>query len=85
MAPSATSIDLRGRVARIIDEVAFGNLKLGDLREAAQYRAYIRADSVIAEIRADSLESFNEVISRIRTVESIARTETSLLLSTHKL
>jgi DNA-binding Lrp family transcriptional regulator len=40
---------------------------------------------LIAEIRADSLESFNEVISRIRTVESIVRTETSLLLSTHKL
>ncbi len=40
---------------------------------------------LIAEIRADSLEAFNEVISRIRTVESIARTETSLLLSTHKL
>jgi DNA-binding Lrp family transcriptional regulator len=40
---------------------------------------------LVAEIRADSLESFNEVLSRIRTVESIARTETSLLLSTHKL
>jgi DNA-binding Lrp family transcriptional regulator len=39
---------------------------------------------LVAEIRADSLESFNEIISRIRTVESIARTETSLLLSTHK-
>jgi len=40
---------------------------------------------LVAEIRADSLESFNEVLSRIRTVESIARAETSLLLSTHKL
>ncbi len=40
---------------------------------------------LVAEIRADSLESFNEVLSRIRTVESIARTETSLLLSTQKL
>jgi DNA-binding Lrp family transcriptional regulator len=40
---------------------------------------------LVAEIRADSLESFNEVISRIRAIESILRTETSLLLSTHKL
>jgi DNA-binding Lrp family transcriptional regulator len=40
---------------------------------------------LVAEIRADSLESFNEVISRIRSIESILRTETSLLLSTHKL
>ena len=66
MAPSATSIDLRGRVARIIDEVAFGNLKLGDLREAAQYRAYIRADSVIAEIRADGV-AFIPHLGRVNT------------------
>lgn len=40
---------------------------------------------LIAELRADSLEAFDQVISRIRSMESIARTETSLLLSTHKL
>ena len=40
---------------------------------------------LVAEIGADSLESFNEVISRIRAIDSILRTETSLLLSTHKL
>jgi len=40
---------------------------------------------LIAELRADSLEAFDQVISRIRSLESIARTETSLLLSTHKL
>ncbi len=40
---------------------------------------------LIAELRADSLEAFDQVISRIRSAESIARTETSLLLSTHKL
>ena len=40
---------------------------------------------LVAEIRADSLESFNEIISRICAIESILRTETSLLLSTHKL
>ncbi|HUX74783.1 MAG TPA: Lrp/AsnC family transcriptional regulator [Steroidobacteraceae bacterium] len=40
---------------------------------------------LVAELRADSLEAFDQVISRIRSLESIARTETSLLLSTHKL
>jgi len=40
---------------------------------------------IIAELRADTLEGFDQVLSRIRTVEGIAQTETSLLLSTHKL
>lgn len=40
---------------------------------------------IIAELRADTLEAFDRVLSRIRTVDGIANTETSLLLSTHKL
>ncbi len=40
---------------------------------------------LIAELSADSLEAIDQVISRIRKIDSIARTETSLLLSTHKL
>jgi DNA-binding Lrp family transcriptional regulator len=40
---------------------------------------------IIAELRADTLEAFDHVLSHIRTVEGIAQTETSLLLSTHKL
>jgi DNA-binding Lrp family transcriptional regulator len=40
---------------------------------------------LVAEIRADSLQAFDQVLSRIRRVEGIAGTETSLLLSTHKL
>jgi DNA-binding Lrp family transcriptional regulator len=39
---------------------------------------------IIAELRADSLEAFDRVLGRIRLVEGIASTETSLLLSTHK-
>jgi DNA-binding Lrp family transcriptional regulator len=39
---------------------------------------------IIAELRADSLEAFDRVLGRIRLVEGIANTETSLLLSTHK-
>ena len=40
---------------------------------------------MVAELRADSLEAFDSVLSRIRLLEGIANTETSLLLSTSKL
>jgi DNA-binding Lrp family transcriptional regulator len=40
---------------------------------------------LVAEIRADSLQTFDQVLSRIRRVEGISGTETSLLLATHKL
>ena len=40
---------------------------------------------LVAEIRADNLQNFDAALSRIRRVEGIAGTETSLLLSTHKL
>jgi len=40
---------------------------------------------IIAELRADTLEAFDRVLGRIRKVEGIASTETSLLLATHKL
>jgi DNA-binding Lrp family transcriptional regulator len=40
---------------------------------------------VIAELRADTLEAFDRVLARIRKLKGIANTETSLLLSTHKL
>lgn len=40
---------------------------------------------IVAELRADSLEAFDRVLARIRLIEGISNTETSLLLSTHKL
>lgn len=40
---------------------------------------------IVAELQADSLESFDRVLGRIRLLEGIANTETSLLLSTFKL
>lgn len=40
---------------------------------------------IVAELRADNLESFDRVLGRIRLIEGIARTETSLLLSSYKL
>lgn len=40
---------------------------------------------IIAELRADTLEAFDRVLGRIRKIEGIANTETSLLLASHKL
>ena len=39
---------------------------------------------VIAELRADTLEELDRVLSRIRRIEGVANSETNLLLSTHK-
>jgi len=40
---------------------------------------------LVAELHADSLEAFDQVLGRIRLIEGISGTETSLLLSTQKL
>ncbi len=40
---------------------------------------------IVAELQADSLEAFDRVLSRIRLLDGVASTETSLLLSTSKL
>jgi len=40
---------------------------------------------LIAELRADTLEAFDRALGNIRLIEGIASTETSLLLSTHKI
>ncbi len=40
---------------------------------------------MVAEIQAESLEAFDRVLGKIRLIDGIASTETSLLLSTHKL
>ena len=40
---------------------------------------------IVAELQADSLEAFDRVLGRIRRLDGVARTETSLLLSTSKL
>lgn len=42
-----------------------------------------RWDSV-AELRAESLEAFDQALAHIRLTPGIAHTETSLLLSTYK-
>lgn len=40
---------------------------------------------IVVELRADSLEAFDRVLGRIRLIDGVAVSETSLLLSTHKL
>ena len=40
---------------------------------------------LMAELRADNLEAFDQVLNGIRSIEGIASSETSILLSTHKL
>ena len=67
--------------------MAEGALRIGDVSIAATgadgppRQFPLRA----VVLRADSLEAFDRVLGRIRQVEGIASTETSLLLSTHKL
>ena len=39
---------------------------------------------LVAELRADSLEAFDRALGNIRLIAGIGNTETSLLLSTHK-
>jgi DNA-binding Lrp family transcriptional regulator len=56
----------------------------GDPAVGALYSTNGRWD-IVAELRADSLEAFDRVLGRIRMIEGISNTETSLLLSTHKL
>ena len=40
---------------------------------------------IVAELRADTLEAFDKVLNAIRKIDGISSTETSILLSTHKL
>ena len=39
---------------------------------------------IVAELRADNLELFDRVLGTVRRIDGIANTETSILLSTHK-
>ena len=69
----------RGQPGRCGDQRA----ARANLRSAALYSTNGRWD-IVAELRADSLEGFDRVLARIRLIEGISQTETSLLLSTFK-
>jgi DNA-binding Lrp family transcriptional regulator len=55
----------------------------GDPAVAALHTTNGRWD-IVAELWTDSLEAVDRVLSRIRLIDGISNTETSLLLSTHK-
>jgi DNA-binding Lrp family transcriptional regulator len=55
----------------------------GDAAVAALHTTNGRWD-IVAELRADTLEEFDRVLGRIRRIDGVATTETSLLLSTLK-
>ena len=55
----------------------------GEPAVAALYSTNGRWD-IVAELRADSLAAVDRVLGRIRLIDGISNTETSLLLSTHK-
>ena len=55
----------------------------GEPAVAALYSTNGRWD-VVAELRTDTLEAFDRVLARIRLIEGISQSETSLLLSTFK-
>jgi len=63
-------------------EAVIGALR-GDPAVGALHSTNGRWD-IVAELRAESLAAFDEVLGRIRRLEGIASTETSLLLSTFK-
>ena len=56
----------------------------GDPAVSALHSTNGRWDMVV-ELQADSLEAFDRVLGRVRLLDGIANTETSLLLSTVKL
>jgi DNA-binding Lrp family transcriptional regulator len=55
----------------------------GDPAVCALHTTNGRCD-IVAELRTDSLEAVDRVLGRIRLIDGISNTETSLLLSTHK-
>jgi DNA-binding Lrp family transcriptional regulator len=60
---------------------------LGQLRGYPEVRALHTTNGrwdIVAELGTDSLETFDAALRSIRTIKGIANSETSLLLSTHK-
>ena len=73
-----TTIAVEGNLT---DEV-IGTLR-GDPAIGALHSTNGRWD-IVAELHTESLEEFDRVLARIRQVEGVANTESSLLLSTFK-
>jgi len=73
-----TTIAVEGNLT---DEV-IGTLR-GDPAISSLHSTNGRWD-IVAELHTESLEEFDRVLARIRQVEGVASTESSLLLSTYK-
>lgn len=78
------------RIRALMSVAVEGNRAADVLRElrghpnvAALHSTNGRWD-LVAELRADTLEAFDRVLSGIRLIDGIATSETSILLSTHK-
>ena len=74
-----TSIEVSGNHGEEVRRVLRGNPNV-----VALHTTNGRWD-LIAELRTDTLESFDRVLNAIRNVPGITNTETSILLSTHKI
>jgi len=74
-----TSIEVSGNHGEEVRRVLRGNPNV-----VALHTTNGRWD-LIAELRTDTLESFDRVLNVIRNVPGITNTETSILLSTHKI
>ena len=85
--PQAEAHQIRALMTVAVEGSRMGhvlNALRGDPAVSALHTTNGRWD-IVAELRADSLEAFDRVLGRIRLLEGIAGTETSLLLSTSKL
>lgn len=74
-----TSIEVSGNHGEEVKRVLRGNPNV-----VALHTTNGRWD-LVAELRTDTLESFDRVLNAIRNVPGITNTETSILLSTHKI
>lgn len=74
-----TSIAVEGNKAPLVIQALRGEVGVHTLHSTNG-----RWD-IVAELRADNLELFDRVLGRVRSIDGIANTETSILLSTHKL
>ena len=73
-----TTIEVEGNQGEEVRRILRGNPNV-----VALHTTNGRWD-LIAELRADNLETFDRVLNGIRKVQGITSTETSILLSTHK-
>jgi DNA-binding Lrp family transcriptional regulator len=75
---AVTTIEIRGRTAT-------GVLKaLKGLPEVQALHTTNGRWDLVAELAAESLEALDQALSRIRLLDGVANTETSILLSTQK-